>query len=221
MPEEQTHERLLNVDVLPRKGEYVCLDGTRIDLERFFDKILLVGAALKTIDLAGCPLRLGFAMTVPMGVKVRGGHPPFPFDHWDEPEKFVFMTHGWEGTGDEEDRERAKRVADAVRMMRPVLRTPAPAEDEPQFPPWCDSTLDMIVSGPQHFQDEIEAGARPDGTFPWGDLRQAGATMAFMGDASIVIACAGYANPHDNHVLATLAGMCFLRQVLRHSNTSA
>jgi hypothetical protein len=97
---------------------------------------------------------------------------------WNNPYRFVWFVVGWGPDGDH-------YIANAVRMLRPTLRTGR-------------DTLALRLSSPDQFWNTV--APEVEGMHPWGDLPQGGATVVRVGNTIIPCAVSGFREVENDFV---------------------
>ena len=160
--------RLLDVSALPFEQTFIREDNTPIDMREFLDQYYDVAQLFIATGLVKPHESFGFAMEAPRLIKDGFGRV-----EWNDPEKFVWFVGGW---GPDRDRF----IANAVRKMRPLLRSFLDKTwDGPAFMA-APSTLAIRMEIPDYFCSKVRS-RNQDGTFSWGDFPYGGAVSVPMG----------------------------------------
>ncbi len=176
--------QLLDVSKLPTKQVIACDDDTEIDMEKFlaghYDDVM----ALIDRDRIGSSDSFGFAMASPQ-TSCSTFH-----ESWDDPSKLVWFVGGW---GPNRDRY----IANAARKLRALAR--------PMRRTCWESTLEIRMSNPDHFQEVVET-QNNDGTFSWGDFPYGGAASLRLGNLWLAGACSAFSQVEDQIVTSLILG---------------
>lgn len=186
--------RLLDVTTLPRHQTYVCEDGSEIDLKELLDSHYDAIGALAVARLIKANESFGFAMAKPIHED-----DDFAPNFWDMPEEYVWFVGGW-------GPKRDTYIANAVRKMRPLLRSAS----EPEL---ILSTLDLRFCLPGFFQDVVEP-RNSDGTFPWGDFPWGGAVTVSFESWILLGAVSCLSEIQDDSIARLILGAISERMIL-------
>lgn len=182
--------RELDVTQLPFRQQYGCRNGTTIDIGKYFGGYhrpvqSMIGAQLfrRTVDL-------GFVMAPP----VRDGEYKLGAV-WDDWSEYVWYAGGW-GSG------RNAHIANAVRMMRPILREQS------------HSSFALRHEAPEVFKDVVALDTRGNGIYQWGDLPYGGAVVVEVRGLILVGAVSGLSEiQNESFANMTLSGIA--EQILK------
>jgi hypothetical protein len=103
---------------------------------------------------------------------------------WNNPYQFVWFVTSWGPEGD-------RHIANAVRMLRPTLRT-------------GKDTLALRQSSPGQFWNVVESEAK--GMYPWGDFPYGGATTVRVGNIVLPCAMSGFREVENDLVAKSVGG---------------
>ena len=171
----------LDVSSFPTNAVYDDGEGVVVDMTELMERLKpsiesMVGTVVKETE------SFGFAMGVPMWDDYNLD------DKWDNPQEFVWFVYGW---GPERDRY----IANAIRKMRPLLRTFA-----------NDSTLSLRFYGDSSlFRDIVESEV--SGIFPWGDFPWGGAVIMQYDELTLTGSVSCYKEIEDDIVTRLILGL--------------
>lgn len=181
--------RLLDMTDMPTERVYTCKDGSEINLREVLEEHRDGVQSLASSGLIKPNESFGFAMTVPamdLG--------PAPNGLWDKPEEFVWFVGGW-------GPKRERYAANAVRKLRPLLRT------------GYGSTLEMRFFAKGLFTDKVESEGAA-GQYPWGDFPWGGAVEAVYGDLFLTGAVSCLTEIEDDTITRLILG-CIAQRIIK------
>lgn len=177
----------LDVSRLPRHADYGPT-GDQVDMADVVLRSRTALTALKNRLLLKRNDSFGFAAALP---GEQGNH------SWKDPYHFTWFVVGWGPQGD-------KYIANAVRKLRPVLRTEM-------------STLELRVRN-KGFKKRVDS-QESDGSFKWGDFPWGGGVLVPVANLVIPCAVSCFAEVED-HAIALMAGGLIGSEMLKRDTPS-
>lgn len=181
--------RFVEVDKLPFEQSYKCKNGSIVNLREQLEALKTSINVLGSSGNIGQTKSLGFAMAEPTW------YTNYNPNNWDDYMRFVWFVGGW-------GQDRDMFIANAVRKLRPMLRT---------------QTDTLMIRHFRYLQDFVDPVDQidADGNFPWGDFPWGGAVSLLMGGFYFGGAVSCFDDDVDDNIVATLAVGIIGKNIIR------